>query len=142
MKLRIFVIDDEECITETFKWHLTDLGHEVICMSEPMACHVYEGGQCNHEHPCADILFVDKNMPNMTGLEFVEHMENKGCKGFINNKVLMSGAFDKSDIEKAKELGCRIVDKPLTLAQIDAWIDEIKSTIPPDRKLADLPETL
>lgn len=138
MKLRIFVIDDEQCITDTFNWHLSDQGHEVICVAEPTACRVYQGHECNHEDPCADIVFVDKNMPKMTGLEFIEHMNNKGCKGMAQNKVVMSGSLNQADIEKAKELGCIIVNKPITFDQVDELINEMKKRIPLNRKLANL----
>lgn len=138
MKLRVFVIDDEPCITETLNWHLGDQGHEVICATEPTSCSVYQGGQCDHEHPCGDILFVDKNMPKMTGLEFVAHMTKKGCKGLAQNKVVMSGDLTKEDIDKALELGCVVVEKPVTLDEIDALIEKLKKDIPPDRVLADL----
>ncbi|PLX71677.1 MAG: hypothetical protein C0614_14290 [Desulfuromonas sp.] len=138
MKLRIFVIDDEPCITDTLNWHLSDQGHEVICAPEPTSCSIYQGGQCDHEHPCGDILFVDKSMPKMSGLDFVEHMNKKGCKGLAQNKVVMSGALEQKDIQKALELGCTVVHKPITLDQIDAMIEEMKKAIPSDRKLANL----
>lgn len=138
MKLRIFVIDDEQCITETFNWHLTDQGHEVICLAEPTACSTYKGEQCDHEHACGDILFIDKNMPKMSGLEFVEAMKKKGCKGITQNMVVMSGALTQEDINKATELGCVVVSKPITLDRIDELIEEMKKVIRPERKLADL----
>jgi len=138
MKLRIFVIDDEPCITDTFNWHLTDQGHEVICVAEPTTCHVYQGQECDHEHPCGDILFVDKNMPKMSGLEFIEYMRNKGCKGLTKNMVVMSGSLEQSDIQKATELGCIVVNKPITFDQIDELIEEMKKSISKDRKLAEL----
>jgi CheY-like chemotaxis protein len=138
VQLRIFVIDDEECITDTFNWHLTEQGHEVICVAEPTACRVYQGLECDHQDPCGDILFVDKNMPKMSGLEFVEHMKNKGCKGLTQNKVVMSGSLENSDIEKAVELGCVVVNKPITFDQIDELVETMRKEIPADRKLAKL----
>ena len=36
MKLRIFVIDDEESIRDTFKLHLEGQGHEVLTAPEPV----------------------------------------------------------------------------------------------------------
>jgi DNA-binding NtrC family response regulator len=138
MKLRIFVIDDEESIRDTFNWHLTDNGHEVICIAEPTECAVYQGKDCDHDEPCGDILFIDKNMPKMTGLEFIEEMSKKGCKGMTKNKVLMSGSMTNEDIYRAKELGCLAIDKPVTLAKLDELVAEMKKLIPSDRKLAEL----
>lgn len=87
---------------------------------------------------CADILFVDKHMPKMSGLEFIEHMESKGCKGLTRNKVVMSGALTEQDRQKAKSLGCIVVNKPITLAEVDTLIEEMKQTISLDRRLAEL----
>ncbi len=77
-------------------------------------------------------------MPEMSGLEFIEHMKNKGCKGLTQNKVVMSGSLENSDIEKAIELGCVVVNKPITFDQIDELIETMKKEIPADRKLAKL----
>jgi len=65
-------------------------------------------------------------------------MNNKGCKGLAQNKVVMSGSLDREDLEKAKELGCVVVNKPITFDQVDELIDEMKKNIPPNRKLAPL----
>ncbi|MDT8441861.1 MAG: response regulator [Desulfuromonadales bacterium] len=138
MQLRIVVIDDEECITETFHCHLSDQGHDVITASEPTTCCVYRGDRCDHEHACADILFVDLNMPRMNGLEFVELLETKGCKSVARNRVIMSGALTDEDRAKARQLGCKIIDKPISLRTIDRLIDELSGNIPADRQLAEL----
>lgn len=138
MKLRIFVIDDEPYITDTFHWHLSDQGHEVFCDTEPKACKIYQGGVCDHDDSCGDILFIDMYMPKMNGLEFIEHMEKKGCKGVTRNKIVMSSSIENADIQRGIELGCIVIQKPIALARIDALIDEIKQNIPPDRKLANL----
>lgn len=138
MRLRIFVIDDEQCITDTMQWHLEDQGHEVICAPDPTLCSVYQGRHCDHERACSDILFVDKNMPNMDGLTFVEHMVKKGCKGLTRNMVVMSGSLDPEDFARAKALGCKVANKPVSLEEIDRLVAEMKENIHPERELADL----
>ena len=138
MKLRVFVFDDKENILIVLKRHLEFQGHEVICANEPTACQAFQGNVCDHNYPCGDILLTDNKMPNMTGLEFIEHMRNRGCKGLSKNKIVMSGLFSKSEREKANELGCHILFKPITVEEIDELIEKIQKTILPDRTLMDL----
>jgi len=138
MKLRIFVIDDEESIRETMKWHLEEQGHEVLVAPEPLICDVYLGCKCVDEYACGDILFVDYKMPRMTGLEFVELMAKRGCKGLTENKIIMSGDTTAIDIAKVEKLGCKVVQKPLSLSEVDKIVAVAKKRLHPDRRLADL----
>lgn len=141
MKLRIFVIDDEESIRETFQWHLEAKGHEVVVAEEPLACDIYHDCACQEGSPCGDLLFVDYAMPRMTGLEFVEFMHKRGCKANPAVKYIMSGNINIIDMEKVKEIGCNVLQKPVTLEKIDEIVEKIKAIHSPDRQLTAL-ETL
>jgi CheY-like chemotaxis protein len=125
MKLRITVIDDEECIRDTFKWHLEAQGHEVFTASEPMLCDIYQGNCCSSESACTDVLLIDYNMPRMTGLEFIEMMSQRGCKSPPATKIIMSGNTGDIDVERVKRLGCQVVQKPFSFAELDRIILQI-----------------
>ena len=71
----------------------------------------------------------------MNGLDFIEMMEKRGCKGSIRNKILMSGNLELVDLEKAKSLGCRVFQKPVSLNVIDELIFEIEESIPDNEQL-------
>lgn len=129
MKLRIFVIDDEECIRDTFKWHLEAHGHEVFTASEPMLCDIYQGDCCSSESACTDILLIDYNMPRMNGLEFIERMSQRGCKGDPATKIIMSGNTTDIDMDLVRKLGCQVVQKPLRFADLDKVIRQIAEGI-------------
>lgn len=131
MKLKIFVIDDEECIRDSMKWYLEDLGHEVVTASEPTSCEVYQGHVCSQEAPCGDALIIDYHMPKMTGLEFIEMISQKGCKGLAANKFLMSGNITDICLKKVRELGCSIAQKPVEFGALESWLDVVK-----ERKVA------
>ena len=130
MRLKILVIDDEECIRDTFKWHLEDLGHEVLTASEPMMCDVYNGHDCHKEHPCTDVLLIDYRMPRMTGLEFIELLSKRGCKSLAANRIIISGDTSPIDMDKVKQLGCQVLQKPLSLKRLEETISKV------DRNLA------
>ena len=126
MKLKIVVIDDEPSIRDTFKWHLEDLGHEVLTFAEPGVCDVYQGGLCQKTSPCSDALLVDYHMPGMNGLDFIENMVKSGCHGNPENVILMSGDTSRIDMDRVKKLGCRVVQKPLSLSVLEDWIEQVK----------------
>jgi CheY-like chemotaxis protein len=140
MRLRILIIDDEESLRETFKWHLESLGHEVIVLPDPRPCAAYMRKPCTLKKPCADILIVDYNMPHMNGIELLELMEESGCLFPDYHKMILTGDATRIDHAAAKRLGCVIRQKPLRLADLEIWVDSIAQQIPADRKLADLSE--
>lgn len=138
MKLRIFVIDDEVSIRETFKLHLENLGHEVIALPDPSFCTVYMGACCQMEDACADILIIDYTMPRMTGMELLELMERKGGLTKARFKMILTGDATQVDRSAANRLGCEVRQKPMRLSELEAWVDSLAKEIPPERKLADL----
>ena len=124
-KLKIIVIDDEQSIRDTIKWHLQDLGHEVLTFEKPAECYLYQGHHCSHSQVCADALITDFHMPGMNGLQFIEKLFNHGCKGLMLNMMIMSGDTSNIDMALANQLGCRVVQKPLSLADLESWIDSV-----------------
>ena len=142
MKLRIAVIDDEESIRETFKMYLEDQGHYVFTAPEPVLCDVYNGHDCKGDYPCCDLMLIDYKMPKMTGVEFIQSMKSRGCKGLSSTKVLMSGDTGAINKEIAMQLGCQVIQKPLTFPMLDEITLNIKERLSPERKLADMSSKL
>lgn len=138
MQLRIFVIDDEECIRDTFRWHLEELGHEVVTAATPRVCDAYRNHDCQRELPCGDMLIIDYNLPKMNGLDFVEKMRRHGCIGMLHKVMLLSGSPTEIDMGRAERLGCDVREKPLRLHELEAWVEESARDIPADRLLIDM----
>lgn len=128
-KLKIVVIDDEECIRESLAWFLEDLGHEVHTAASPQVCRVYHGHDCDKGEACADALLIDHNMPGMNGLDFIVMLKERGCRGVTANMLLMSGDIASVNTQKALELGCEVVQKPLSFSQLGAWVDKVVQRI-------------
>ena len=135
MSLRIFVIDRNESIRDSFQLHLEEQGHEVLTASEPAVCDVFRGHDCTRDRPCGHALFISYHFSGMNGLDFIERMQQKGCKGSVRHKILMSGDTTVIDMHRAHRLGCRVLQKPVNLTQVDAIIKEIEQTVPANETL-------
>jgi YesN/AraC family two-component response regulator len=90
---------------------------------------------CPVSHICADIIMTDLNMPNITGLEFIENQIKHGCK--VRNIALISGDWSEPEMNRAHELGCMSFSKPLRIAELIAWLNQCEKRIDPNRKLWD-----
>jgi CheY-like chemotaxis protein len=137
VRIRAFVFDDNEAI-RSMLWHLLDSrGYEVFTFPDPGLCplHLAVGCRCPEDQACGDIIISDVNMPNITGLEFVENQIKKGCK--VKNVALISGAWSESDLEYTQRLGCQPFHKPFTIDEINEWLDECENKINPNRLLSD-----
>ncbi len=139
MKLRIVIFEDDPGLRRLLTVIFDQEGHEVLSFPNPGgACPIYhdEKGQCPQDYACGDILITDNRMPRMTGLEFIRRQVEKGCKGAILNKAVMSASWCHEDIRAAENLGCRILYKPFRLDDLKNWVRERQLDIDPVRKLA------
>ena len=94
-----------------------------------------EDHRCPLKHACSDIIISDVNMPTETGLEFIRKRIENSCK--IKYRALMSAEWSDADLQKAKELGCRIFHKPFDLEELLEWLDDCKRHIGDERVLSD-----
>ncbi len=139
MRIRAIVLDDDYEMRTLIYDILKNRGYEVYGSSEPFFCPIYLDSECpcSVEHTCTTIIITDINMPNMTGLEFIEHQKRNGCK--VQNVATMSGRWTDEEIEHAKRLGCHIFKKPFEIDEIERWLDDCEKKLDPNSKLSDLP---
>ncbi len=123
LEMRIVVIDDEACIRDTFKWHLEEKGHDVVTVDSPIGCDVFNDHDCTKDTPCGDVLFVNYFLTGCNALDFIEKMTEKGCKGILKNKFVMSGNIEMADHERANRLGCTLIQKPISFDKLDGLLD-------------------
>ena len=142
MRTRIIVLEDDESSRRLLSMLLQVRGYEVISAAAPNSCPLYAdlNAPCPHEYPCGDFLLTDNRMPRMTGLELIARQEQRGCKGIVRNKAVISGTWETHELETAEQLGCKTFSKPYRLVDILNWLNEREKTLAPDRKLARLDE--
>jgi len=136
MALRILVIDREESIRDSFQLHLQDRGHEVLVWESPQECPVYRGHDCANDFPCAHVVFAGYHLQRMNALDLFELMEERGCKGAARNKFVMSGDTTKIDRQRAEQIGCHILQKPISLGQIEEIVEGFESRMPQEERLS------
>lgn len=73
---------------------------------------------------CADVLISDNHMPGMSGLEFLEYAHASGCR-LPRSKAVISGNWTEEDHARASRLGCKIFQKPTSIDELFAWLDDV-----------------
>ncbi len=136
MKLKAFVFDDDDNVRSLLACILERRGYKVLSFPDPShysPCSD-KGCSCPPGQVCGDILITDKNMPNMTGLEFIENQMQHGCKCFAQNRAVVSGMWTEAERARARTLGCHIIDKPFRIAELNRWLDECERRVALSRK--------
>ena len=136
MRLRAFIFDDNDAIRHILWTLCNDRGYEVFTYPDPGFCplHVSPDCQCPQELACTDVIISDLNMQEVNGLDFVEGQIRKGCR--CKHIALISGAWLEPDLSRARELGCKVLEKPFSPSEITEWLEEVEKQVDPERKLS------
>jgi CheY-like chemotaxis protein len=138
MKIKAIVLEDDDTIRILTSGILKDRGYDVYASSEPLFSPVYLNEECTSpDEYCTTIVITDINMPNMTGLEFIEHQKSMGCK--FQNVAVMSGRWTKEARAHANRLGCQTFSKPFKVTEIKKWLDECEERLDNKSKLSNMP---
>lgn len=135
MKLRAVIIDDDPFIRSMLERVLLKRDYEVIALPDATMCPAVEGQscRCREGEVCADIVILDLNLDMASGLDFAETLRRRGCRA--RHVALMSGAWSGEDAARAATMGCRMLQKPFSITEIQAWLDVCEKTVDPMRRL-------
>lgn len=128
MPMKIFVIDDEESIRISLKWHLEELGHEVITAAQPGMSDLLPRHPCTRDEACGNALIIDYRMPGLSGLECIEQLLLQGCRGYASHILLISGDTTAIDMAKARRYGCTVMQKPVRLPELERWLEAVEKS--------------
>ena len=75
----------------------------------------------DHEN-CPDVIFLDINMPEMSGFELLEKMQAENIRLPKSRIFILSSSLDPNDIERSKsfESVTDFISKPLDKSKISA----------------------
>lgn len=108
MKNRILIVDDDMSYVELLQILLEEEGFEVAT--------AYRGRQALNimSHERVDLVLLDYQMPEMTGFEVLDFMNNNGFETKIP-VILVSANYDKEVYDSAFKKGARyFIHKPLS----------------------------
>ena len=115
--MKILVADDEKDVVEILKKNLTQKGHTVdTALDGDKALHFIELNRY-------DIVFVDHNMPEVTGLELIKYIKQNN----LGAKTVMITGYPHLTNLAVKDLGAdEYLVKPLKLEDIYNIIEKYK----------------
>src|SRR6056297_1791443 len=125
------LFEDNDFYREVLTEILHEKNFQVMAYTDPKAFLTTKADCCSaNNKPCADVMITDNQMPGMTGLEFLEHVEARGCKLPNASKAIISGNWAEQDHVQAMTLGCKVFHKPTSLDDLLIWLDEATSAPP------------
>ena len=132
MKIRVLLFSSDETIRTLISKLLRQRQYEVYDFAKTGSCPLPSVGECPcpEGHACGDVIITET-----AGLEFVEKRINHGCA--IKHFAVMSGWWSGAEQEKARELGCKILNKPYVFDDLNQWLNDCEQQIEADRKLWD-----
>jgi CheY-like chemotaxis protein len=118
--LRVLVAEDEESIATVLRTLLKRDRHEVVITANGR-----EAWETFERRPGAfDVLLLDFNMPEVTGLELARRVRAAGYRGSL---LIMSGRITEDARQQLLETGVdAIVEKPFTLDAIRAALNRLR----------------
>lgn len=115
--MKILIADNEKEFTEMLKERLSGKGHSVDTAGDGAAA--LELIKSGHY----DIMFLDHNMPEMTGLEIAKYVKDNN----IDSKTVMITGYEQMSDSFAKAIAAdEYISKPAKLKEIDDIIDKYK----------------
>ena len=78
-KFRVILIEDSKAILRLLSETFGDRGYEIFGFYNPAVCplQMIPECRCGVNQMCTDIIVSDLNMPNMTGLSFIENQKKE-----------------------------------------------------------------
>ncbi len=137
MRLRALIFDDDPVVRRMWWMLLDQRGYEVFSFPNPGQCPLFHAPECTDPQAgaFADRIGTDLEMPEVKGLDFVEGFLKKGYR--CHALAMISGVWTEAHVSRARQIGCKLLTKPLKIDEVARWLDEIEPGIKPDRVLSE-----
>ena len=126
---RVVLLEDDPVIRDMVEMLLSAKECDVFSYEDPSQCPIYQEHKCtcSDTQRCADLIITDIDMPQVSGLEFVEDQLRKGC--MIRDIAIISGRWTKEKEYRAKDMGCIVFKKPSFFSALEEWVDSCKEEL-------------
>ena len=126
MKLQIVIIEDEYSLRETLSMFAEELGHDVVTFDSLRDVESLEALPGCGDSGVRTLFLIDQNLPGGEGLAFISQRIQSGkCRCGGKCMAIMSGALTNKELERAKTLGCSILEKPVMFDDLKTWLDSM-----------------
>jgi CheY-like chemotaxis protein len=117
--LRILVVDNEPSVILSLRFVFAGPRYELTCVESGNAALA----KLNANLDLYDVIIVDQKMPNLTGLELVTAIRQRG----INGKIIVVSAHLSSEIREAYEgLDVHMMfSKPFNVEELRSAVDRV-----------------
>lgn len=115
-KFKAIIIDDEEHCIKTLAWNLQEYCKEIEVVAT--ATNGTEGIKVINEHK-PDIVFLDVEMPMMTGIEMLKHFED------IKFKFVFTTAYDQYAVKAIKLNALDYLLKPVDKDELVLAVEKL-----------------
>ncbi|MBF0274772.1 MAG: response regulator [Nitrospinae bacterium] len=123
---KILVVDDEKMILDIIDNLLTSEGHEITLLQKGEEAITT---LCD-DASCFDLMLLDLGLPEMTGIEVLEHLEEKNIQ--LPKTIILTGMMEVDIYVRAKELGaCEYITKPF---DIETFVAIVNSNLAPTKQ--------
>jgi CheY-like chemotaxis protein len=122
----LFLIDDDEDDRELFSIAAADLAYPVSCLSSGLCTEALEVFDKGH---VPDLIFLDLNMPRMSGKECLSELKRREDLKHIP-VIIFTTSSDPSDKETLMNMGAAdFITKPARIHQLTELLDQIIHTV-------------
>jgi PAS domain S-box-containing protein len=124
---RVMLVDDEPQVAHTMERLLRrDYDVTIALCGKDALDHITKG-------IWFDAIVSDVMMPNMTGIELLEHLQRVAPAQSARLVFLSGGAFTAQTRERLDQLGVLLLEKPVTAKDLRATVHRIASETAPPR---------
>lgn len=119
---RALLLEDEDACRNILIQAFEDYDIHVDAYQDP-TCFLKNFEKCPVSKSCFDFILTDNQMPHMTGLDFLQVLEEIECIIPVQNRAIISGNLSQSDFIRIKQLGVKYFYKPCPISEIYKWLD-------------------
>lgn len=131
MSKQVLIVDDERLARDRIARFILELGYEFkITMAESGLTALEKIKNC-----APDILFLDIQMPGLTGIELLQQIELRPFK------VIFQTAFDEYAIQAFTESACDYLLKPFSKERFRIAVEKSLASLHQEQRLCELEES-